>query len=329
MIVKKRLSDDSLKPNNRKCPSFMKTHDSKAFARRYVRTDRHLSEHMNVLEKALARYGLSVNEVKTYLYLAGVSEKGATEISETVSLHRTETYRVLRDLEKRGLVLSVFGKPIKFAAVPPYRAVDQLLETQKMRIKLLEREKADFLALWSSIPKGGIAGLGSKEVMQALEGRPQIISKVKELLEKSNQKIQIFAPDRYLTLLYQGDFIDRLKTCSYDLEIDLALEDSLKSRIFCEQTGWASQKFCVRAPKKLPCFMISDTKTLLMIYRKDVEGERNGKHMSQIAALWTNCFALVESMRVLFLELTGCEENLRRSDGTISPELSLEAFDKE
>jgi predicted DNA-binding transcriptional regulator len=318
-----------LEPNNRKCPSFMKTRDSKAFARRYVRTDRHLSEHMNVLEKALARYGLSMNEVKTYLYLTGVSEKGATEISETVSLHRTETYKVLRDLEKRGLVLSVFGKPIKFAAVPPYRAVDQLLETQKIRIKLLEREKADFLALWSSIPKGGIDALGSKEVMQALEGRPQIISKAKELLEKSNRKVQIFAPDRYLTLLYQGDFIDRLKTRSYDLEIDLGLEDSLKSRIFCEQTGWASQKFCLRAAKKLPCFMISDGKELLMIYRKDVAGRGNGEHMSRIAGLWTNCFALVESIRVLFLELTGHKENLLGSDRIISPELNLEAFDEE
>jgi HTH-type transcriptional regulator, sugar sensing transcriptional regulator len=327
--VKKRLSDDSLEQNSTKFPSFMKTHDSKALTRRYVRTDRYLREHMNILEKTLARYGFSVNEVKTYLYLAGVTEKGATEISEAVSLHRTETYRVLRDLEKRGLILSVLGKPIKFAAVPPYRAVHQLLETQKIKIKLLEEEKADFLALWSSIPKGGIDCLGSKEVMQALEGRPQIISKAKELLEKSNRKIQIFAPDDYLTLLYQGDFIDRLKACSYDLEINLALEDSLKSRIFCEQTGWASQKFCVPVANKLPCFIISDAKELLMIYRKHVEAQGNGKHISRIAGLWTNCLAFVESMRILFLELSGRKENLRRSDGTVSPEFTLEASDEE
>ena len=307
----------------------MKTHDSKALTRRYVRTGRYFRGHMNILEKALTRYGLSVNEVKAYLFLAGVTEKGATEISEAVSLHRTETYRVLRDLEKKGLILSVLGKPIKFAAVPPYRAVDQLLEMQKIRIKLLEKEKGDFLVLWSSIPKGGIDGLGSKEVTQALEGRPQIISKAKELLEKSKRKIQIFAPDNYLTLLYQGDFIDHLKTCSYDLEINLALEDSLKSRIFCEQTGWASRKFCVCVSKKLPCFIISDAKELLMIYRKHVQGQGNGKHISRIAGLWTNCLAFVESMRILFLELSGCDENLRRSDGTVSRELSLEAFDEE
>jgi predicted DNA-binding transcriptional regulator len=329
VIVQKRLSDDFLEPTNRKYPAFTNTHDSKAFARRYVRTDKHLSEHMNVLEKALARYGLSENEVKTYLYLAGVNEKRATEISETMSLHRTETYKVLRDLEKKGLVLSIFGKPVKFAAVPPSRGVDQLLETQKTRIKLLEKEKTDFLALWSSIPKGRIDSVESKEAMQALEGRPQVLSRAKELLEKSARKVQIFAPDRYLTLLYQGDFTDRLRTCSYDLEIDLVVEDSLKSRIFCEQIGWARQGFCTQHVKKLPCFMISDEKELLIIYRKNVEGQKNGKYKSRIAGLWTNCFALVESMRALFLGLADCKENLPPSDGAIAPELGLEPFDEE
>jgi len=329
VIVKKRLSDDFLEPTNRKYPAFTKTHDSKAFARRYVRTDEHLSEHMNVLEKALARYGLSENEVKTYLYLAEVNEKRATEISETMSLHRTETYKVLRDLEKKGLVLSVFGKPFKFAAVPPYRGVDHLLETQKTRIKLLEKEKTDFLALWSSIPKGRIDCVQTKEMMQVLEGKPQVVSIAKELLEKSTRKVQIFAPDRYLMLLYQGDFTDRLKARSYDLEIDLVVEDSLKSRIFCEQTGWASQRFCNNPAKKLPCIIISDEKELLTIYRKNVEGQRNGKYKSRIAGLWTNCFALVESMRVLFLGLADSKENLGRSDEVISSELGLEDFDEE
>ena len=252
MNVKKRLSDDFLEPTNKKYPAFTKTHESKALAHRFLRTDKHLSEHMSILEKALARYGLSDNEVKMYLYLAGVDEKRATEISETMSLHRTETYKVLRDLEKKGLVLSVFGKPVKFAAVPPYKGVEHLLETQKTRVKLLEKEKTDFLALWSSIPKGRIDCVQSKDMMQVLEGKPQVVSRAKELLEKSIRKAQIFAPDRYLMLLYQGDFTDRLKACSYDLEIELIVEDSLKSRIFCEQTGWANQRFCTNPAKKLP-----------------------------------------------------------------------------
>jgi sugar-specific transcriptional regulator TrmB len=71
------------------------------------------------------------NEVKVYIYLARTGEHKASEISEALSLHRTETYRILRDLEKRGLVSSVFEKPLKFTAAPFEKALDILIETKK------------------------------------------------------------------------------------------------------------------------------------------------------------------------------------------------------
>lgn len=71
------------------------------------------------------------NEVKVYIYLARTGEHKASEISEALSLHRTETYRILQDLEKRGLVSSVFEKPLKFTAAPFEKALDILIETKK------------------------------------------------------------------------------------------------------------------------------------------------------------------------------------------------------
>ncbi|RLI41978.1 hypothetical protein DRO59_05445 [Candidatus Bathyarchaeota archaeon] len=47
-------------------------------------------------------------------------------MSEVLSLHRTEIYRILRDLEKRGLFSSVFEKPLKFIATPFEKALDIL-----------------------------------------------------------------------------------------------------------------------------------------------------------------------------------------------------------
>ncbi len=310
IAIEKSAGGYSLEQNSKESPAFTMTHDSETFMNKYVRRNRYIDKHKNILEKALSRYGLSPNEVKTYLYLAGVNEKGATEISESVSLHRTETYKVLRDLEKKGLVLSIFVKPVKFVAVPPHSAINHLLETQKIKVRLLESEKTEFLALWSSIPKGE-SDSTCKETVQTLEGRLQTISKAKEMLERSKQTIQIFAPDSYLTLLYQCEFVDRLRTSSYDLEVELVLEDTLKGRIFGEEIGW-SRKFCLRSAEKLPCFMISDRKELLTIYRKGVENPGNRRQLSQLVAVWTNCAALVESMAVLFHELTERKGSIER-----------------
>jgi sugar-specific transcriptional regulator TrmB len=309
-------------------PSYIKTHDSKADAWRYVRANKQINVQLNILRKALSGYGLSGNEIEAYVYLARAGEKKASEISETMSFHRTETYKVLRYLEKKGLVLSIFGKPVKFVAVRPDKAVELLLEAQKMRVRLFEKERVDFNAIWSSMPKVSIDYVEKREVMQALEGRWPIILKANELLDKAVKEVQIFAPDRYLTLLHRSDFMESLEKHSYSLDIDLVTENSLKSRIFCEQTGWASHKYYAGPVNKLPCFMISDERELLAIYRKDVEGRDNRGRKSTVAGLWTNCCALVESMRVLFSELLGRRENLE-SSGELSSGLSSDTLDEE
>lgn len=307
-LIRVQPSDNLLTLSTEKSPVFIRTHDGEADAYRFVRRDKGLDKHLNMLKNALARYGLSENEIRTYVYLATAGEKKASEIAEATSLHRTETYRILRELEKRGIVLSIIEKPAKFVAIPPDKAVEQQLEVQKMKVRVLEKEKGDLVALWSAMPKPRIEN-NKREVMQVLEGEPQIILKANELLAKAQAEAWIFVPDRYLALLYRGDFADSLKRHSYNLNINLLTEGSLKSRLFCEQTGWANQRYCIGGVKKLPCFMISDTWELLTIYRKGVEGEDKGRRKSKIVALWTNCDALVESMRVLFSELSGPKEN--------------------
>jgi hypothetical protein len=235
-------------------------------------------------------------------------EKKAADIAEAISLHRTETYRVLRELEKRGIILSIIEKPAKFVAVPVDKAVGQLLEALKIEVGVLEKERGDLVALWSSMPKTMIED-SKREVMQVLEGQSQIVLKADELLENARTQAEIFVPDRYLALLYRSDFVDNLKRRSFDLNVSLLTEGSLKSRLFCERTGWANHREVVRDVEKLPCFMVSDAGELLTIYRKRVEDEDRGRGKSKIVALWTNCDALVESMRALFSELSGLKNN--------------------
>jgi sugar-specific transcriptional regulator TrmB len=76
-----------------------------------------------MIEETLARFGLIRNEIRVYLHLARSGERKASEIAEAISLHRTETYRILRDLEKKGLVYSAFEKPLKFTGVPLEKAI--------------------------------------------------------------------------------------------------------------------------------------------------------------------------------------------------------------
>ncbi|MBT0160650.1 hypothetical protein G4O51_11790 [Candidatus Bathyarchaeota archaeon A05DMB-2] len=281
----------------------IRVYDGKTDACKFVKRDKGFNKQLSVVEETLARFGLLKNEIKVYLYLARASEKKAGEIAEAISLHRTETYRILRDLEKKGIVFSIFAKPLKFTAVPLDKAIDLLVDAQKMKIKLLEKEKVSIVKLWTSIPQQK-AVQTKKELFQMLQGEQQVALKANELLESTKEEFQIFAPDDYLAQLYYSDFTDKLKEKLDKINITLLTEGSQKSAYFLEQMQWPRHKRYMVKTQNLPCFMISDRKELLIAFHEnEVSNEDGDKKKDRTAAIWTNYTAFIWTLQMLFLKL--------------------------
>ncbi len=281
----------------------IKLYDEKTDSVKFIKRDRGFSKQLTTIEETLARFGLLKNEIKVYLHLARVGEKKAGEIAESISLHRTETYRILRDLEKKGILFSVFEKPLKFTAVPLDKAIDLLVDAQKMKIKLLEKEKANVVELWLSMPQIKIEK-AKKELFQMLEGEQQVILKAEELLERTEKEFQIFAPSDYLSQLYYSDFTDKLKKHYEKLDITLLTENSPKSSFFLDQLLLPKSQTRMVEAQSLPCFMISDRKELLIAFHEnDNVSEDGDKKKFKTAAIWTNYSAFIWTLQMLFSKL--------------------------
>ena len=285
-----------------KTNDLIKIYDEKHESWKFIKKDKSFTKQLSTIEETLARFGLLKNEIKVYLYLARAGEKKASEIAEAISLHRTETYRILRDLEKKGILFSVFEKPLKFTALPLDKAIDLLVDAQKMKIKLLEKEKAGLVELWLSIPHPKIEK-AKKELFQMLQGEQQVALKADELLKKTKKEIQIFAPDDYLAQLYYSDFTDKLKKKLDKLDITLLIENSPKSVFFMEQIQWPKHKYCMVKTRNLPCFMISDRKELLIAFHETNSKQTSDKKKDKTAAIWTNYNAFVWTLQMLFSKL--------------------------
>jgi HTH-type transcriptional regulator, sugar sensing transcriptional regulator len=272
-------------------------------ALKLVKKDKGFTKQLSTIEETLARFGLLKNEIKVYLYLARAGEKKAGEIAEAISLHRTETYRILRDLEKKGILFSVFEKPLKFTAVPLDKAIDLLVDAQKMKIRLLEKEKENLVEMWMSLPQTK-QETAKKELFQMLQGEQQVILKAEELLEKTTSDFQIFVPDDYLSQLYYSDFTDALRKKLGTVDIKLLTEDSTKSAFFIEQMEWPAQKCQTVQTENLPCFMISDKRELLIAFHEsDTSAETGDKKKDKTSAIWTNYNAFVWTLQMLFSKL--------------------------
>lgn len=280
-----------------------KVYDRQTEAWKLIKKDHTFNEQLSTIEETLSRFGLLKNEIKVYLHLARAGEMKAGEIAEAIQLHRTETYRILRDLEKRGVVFSIFEKPLKFTAVPLDKAVDLLVDAQKIKIKLLEQEKASLVKLWQSMPQPKVENT-KKELFQMLEGEQQVLMKAEELLERSEKEFQVFAPADYLAQLFYSDFSDILKNHAKEVKVTLITDKSVKSAYFLGQLKWLSDSERID-DQSLPCFMICDNKEILIIFHeKDRANVEDAKKKDKTAAIWTNYDAFIKVLGMLFSKLS-------------------------
>ena len=256
-------------------------------------------EQRGAVEEALTNLGLLKNEVKVYLYLACNGPLKARDIGRAIALHRTEIYRLLRHLEKRGLIYFSVEKPVQFSALPLEKAIDLLVETQRIKIDRLEKEKNSLIKLWTAIPQRRTQA-AKKELFQKLEGQQQILLKANELLEKTQRRIQLFAPDSYLAEFYYGGFTDKLKSKQTELEVSLLMENSQKGMYFAEQMQWPTRQRRFVEAHNLPCFLISDEKELLVAFYESEKIDDSGyRKKLKNAAIWTNNEAVVQTFILL------------------------------
>ena len=273
--------------------SIVKLYDENSGLWRFVKADKGPAKSIEIIERALRGLGLSKNEVKVYVYLARTGEHKASDISEALSLHRTETYRILRDLEKRGLISSVFEKPLKFIATPFEKALDILIETKRMKLNLLEKKRQSLVDLWLSLPKPEVE-LERKEVFQILEGEEQISLKADEIVGKAGSEILVFISECDIASFYHSGFLEKLeKALKKGVNVQLLTTYSPKTCFFLEKTKLKRAKYSQLNADELPTFIIADNEHLLLLIRKE-----DGK--KKVAALWTNYDAFIKALKTLF-----------------------------
>ena len=257
---------------------------------------------LEIIETMFHRLGLSKNEIRVYLKLAHFSESKASEISESLNLHRTETYKILRDLEKRGLVSSVFEKPLKFIATPFESALETLIEAKKLRLLKIEQKKKQLVELWLTLPQPN-REQERKEVFQMLEGEDQLDLKYNEIIQNAKEEIIFFAAEEDLPRLYQSGLTDRLIGLTRrNIIVKFLTATSPRSRYFVEKIKLLNAMNLPPHLKDVPSFIISDQGQLLFTIKKQND-KSGGKLSLKKAGLWTNYQSFAKALEALFYEL--------------------------
>lgn len=98
----------------------------------------------------LTHFGLTKTQAKIYITLIALGVASASEIAALSKIRREEVYRIIPELERRGIITRKLKAPRKFSAIQPETAIEILtkikLKTMKEEIDKLRQKQAELIS---------------------------------------------------------------------------------------------------------------------------------------------------------------------------------------
>jgi sugar-specific transcriptional regulator TrmB/pimeloyl-ACP methyl ester carboxylesterase len=139
----------------------------------------------NKAKAVLLEYGLTNKEADIYIFLAKNVILTGGEISKRTKIARSLVYRILKNLQTKGLVEPTLESPTRFVAVPFDKALDLIIKTKKQEAFKVEREKQDLLEDWKTISKTRPAAEYERFVI--IEGNKKIHLKMLQMIKETKK----------------------------------------------------------------------------------------------------------------------------------------------
>jgi pimeloyl-ACP methyl ester carboxylesterase len=140
----------------------------------------------NTIKKALKNFGLTKKESEIYIFLAKHGVLTGGEISKLTKTHRPHTYRILKSLQKKGVVESTLESPVRFSSVPFEKVLDENIKFKQQEATSLEKSKSSLLADWNKIYRLRIEPDIGKFVI--IEGNRKIYAKIAQLIKETRRQ---------------------------------------------------------------------------------------------------------------------------------------------
>ena len=254
------------------------------------------------LKDELAKFGLTSNQSKVYIFLGKYGSKTAPDVCKALKLPRTETYHLLTTLQNKGIVSATFQHPIKFSAEPLNKAMWILVNAEKERVSSLERKERVIVELWASIPEFNSVTENKESKFQILQGTNQIHGKIKEMIINTKNEFLVLGSEKDFLKFYHSDFFEPLDKGKIDLKILSSLSE--KSMYIFDDIDRSKVRKMPENIKESLCFMTKDDEEMVFFIK-------NASQSSQeITAAWTDSEAMIYSMQMLFNSIWAKSKNI-------------------
>ncbi len=132
--------------------------------------------------------GLTFRQAKIYLLLTRTGKQKATAISKTANADRSNVYQTLAQLQKKGLVAKILGKPTLYEAIPVQEAITNILEHKKKQYYKICEEAKEILRI---IPANKMSSQKETEFRVTSYGKEAELKKVTHTCDTAEESIDL------------------------------------------------------------------------------------------------------------------------------------------
>ncbi len=247
----------------------------------------------------LQEYGLTRNEARVLVFLAKTGPSKASDVARAVQINRTETYRTIRNLQRRGLVEATLERPVRFQSVPFDKCLRILIDERKAKLRILEQRGENLRRQFEDVRVQPVSL--EVERFQVVEGRLRIEQRLYSMYSQAQKSVMtVLSPSEVI----RGDTSDlfdllgdaakngvRVRVITAINQTNLEIVDKLRSSIDMRHLDLKA--------KPIPrVSIIDDNEALFEITTAD-ETPTVGEEV----ALWINSHAFVRNLQAYFEEM--------------------------
>ena len=233
------------------------------------------------------------------VFLAKSGPSKASDVARAVQINRTETYRTIRNLQRRGLVEATLERPVRFQSVPFERCLQILIDERKTRVKNLEQRAENLRRQFETIHAEPVPR--DIERFQVVEGRIRIEQRLQSMYSQAQKSVMtVFSPSEVVRA-DMSDLFDMLMSESKaGLRVRLITAITPSNLEIVEKLlDYIEIRHLDLKAKPIPrVSVIDDDEALFQITTAD-EIQRAGEEV----ALWINSPAFVRNLQAYFDEM--------------------------
>ena len=257
-----------------------------------------VQQNLNDIVAELQEYGLTRNEARVLFFLAKTGPSKASEIAHEVQVNRTETYRTIRNLQRRGLVEATLERPVRFQSVPFDKCLHILIHERKARLRILEQRGENLRRQFDDMRVEHVAQ--DVERFQVIEGQIRIEQRLQSMYNQARKSV--------MTVLSSSEIVRADTSGLFDLLAQVA-RNKLQIRVITEinqsnlevlqklNEGIQVRHLDLKARPVPRVSIIDDNEAIFEITTGDET------HRSEEVALWINSRAFVRNLQAYFEEM--------------------------